>query len=371
MRSVIEICLNCGSSLIGESGHPTESRQTAFDPSHGRIWEICPNCGFWNLHPMEERWELLERLEQQFAEARSRVSNGAIAQAETASGGLLFRLGNTQLPDLARFRYLDSSQAISRRRYRGFLLRLGLFGVSGFTVLMLGAESLSHALLRTFPVLSRNASLLCSGLILYALSRVAIRYWVRPRHRRLDQKPVVTVVTDSGPAVVRWCHLRLVKICSSAQDMSWSLRIVSDKGEQEMCGPAAEFYVSLLHARVGMPLYSKSEIEQALRLIDASGGASAFLDSFAREGRSQSNSSGRTCIGLMQAPRMKRFAAAIAADECLDRRNTEADIESLRTAARSAGEIAGIADDLLLPSAVTDALQRLRSKLSNRFPSAS
>lgn len=65
----------------------------------------------------------------------------------------------------------------------------------------------------------------------------------------------------------------------------------------------------------------------------------------------------------MQSPKAFRVAAAIAVDQCLDRRRTEAEIQSLRRTAASASEIAEIADDLFLPKAVIDSLGYLRSKL--------
>jgi hypothetical protein len=234
--------------------------------------------------------------------------------------------------------------------------------------LTLGAWSLSHGLAQVFPSISRDMALLGSGLAIVGLNKEVVRYWIRRKHGKLGQKPFMTVETDDGPAVIRWGQLRFVKVCSSAQNRSWSLCIVHDKGEFELRGPAAEFYLGLLLARVGQPLHSKSDLERALQLIKARGGAGAFLESFALGRREQSGPSERTCVGLMQSPRLYRIAAAIAVDECLDRRKTEADIESLRTAVTSAGEIASIADDLLLPSAVTDALDYLRRKFRSSSP---
>ena len=358
-----DACLNCGSSEPAKGDRSPESRRVVFDPHYGRVWAVCAQCGFWNLFPIEGRWELLSGYEQQFATARSRVSAGAIAQAETASGEVLIRIGDAPFADLARYRYLDTSYAIGRRRYRWLLFRASLVVGVSVALFELGSYSLAHGVTRVFPAVSRSLAVLGSSLVALGLVTGAIRYWFWRKGRKLARKPFLTIETDDGPALIRWGQLRFVRVCSSTLERRWSLHVVHDKGESELRGPIAEFYLGLLIARVGQPLYSKPDLERALRIIEERGGADAFLASFALGRRGQSDSSGQTCVGLFQSPRIFRIAATIAVDECLDRRATEADLASLRAAARSAGEIAGIADNLLVPNAVTDALERLRSRV--------
>src|SRR3954452_13947354 len=49
-------------------------RRLAFDAAKGRLWVICPKCERMNLTPLEERWEVIERAEELYRDARGRVT---------------------------------------------------------------------------------------------------------------------------------------------------------------------------------------------------------------------------------------------------------------------------------------------------------
>ncbi len=59
-------------------------RRLAFDPAKGRLWVVCTFCGRWNLTPLEERWEAVERCEQLYRDTWQRYSVENIRAREDA-----------------------------------------------------------------------------------------------------------------------------------------------------------------------------------------------------------------------------------------------------------------------------------------------
>jgi hypothetical protein len=311
---------------------------------------------------LEDRWEVLASCEKRFAKAAARVSIGNIAQAEAANGQVLIRLGETPHADLARFRYVDTALAADSRRFQKILLKAVLLLSGNATLVLFGIVSTVGAVKQSWP----HMATIFSCAVVGGVDVIVVRLLVRLGFAAHLRMRFMTVQTDDGPAVMRWNQVRFLRICSSIRDRSWSLRIVHEKGESEFKGPVAEFYLGVILSRLPHPIYNQSDLNAALQLIAAQGGASAFLESFAFGRADASNSGEANCVGLMQSPWIYRLAATIAVDERRDRSETEAGIESLRETATSAGEIAGIADDLLLPGAVINSLANLRRKLTKR-----
>lgn len=106
-------CLSC-SSPLPESAIPHERVRgdfLAYDPARGRLWSICRRCRSWNLAPMEERWEALEKLEgiaTRYSRAadRPRLITRTDNIALFESGRLRFiRVGETNRVEEACWRY--------------------------------------------------------------------------------------------------------------------------------------------------------------------------------------------------------------------------------------------------------------------------
>jgi hypothetical protein len=58
-------CIYCDHALgEGIPEAPSPGRRHAYDPGHGRLWEICTRCRRWNPVPLELRWETLEGWER-------------------------------------------------------------------------------------------------------------------------------------------------------------------------------------------------------------------------------------------------------------------------------------------------------------------
>ncbi len=121
-------CLFCSSDL--GSNEVLESfpvgRRLAFDAERGRLWVICRRCERWNLTPLEERWEAVERAEGLFRETPTRVSTEQIGLARLREGLELVRSGAPPRAEFAAWRYGDQ---FGRRRRR--TLTLGAAGTRG------------------------------------------------------------------------------------------------------------------------------------------------------------------------------------------------------------------------------------------------
>lgn len=276
--------------------------RVAFDPNFGRAWMVCPRCGYWALLPLEERWEVSASCEERFARAAARVTLGNISQAETANGDVLIRLGDTPYADVARYRYLDSALASDGRNFRRILFKVAIvFGVNA-ALLFLAASSLVGVVLRALPQLWTAPTQLiltaAVGAVNVALIRLSSSRLLAARLRRR----FMTIGSDDGPATMRWSHIRLLKVCSSNQDRSWSLRITHEMGESEFQGAAAELYLGVILSRLPHPVYTQHDLNGALLLIKTRGGASAFLESFALGRKDGSDCGVATCVGLMQSP---------------------------------------------------------------------
>jgi hypothetical protein len=123
-------CLSCSADL-GENqvveAFPL-GRRLAFDAWRGRLWLVCPRCRRWNLAPIEERWEPVEALEQLFRDARLRVHSENIGLARLADGTTLIRVGQALEGELAAWRY---GSELRRRRWKGVAAGVSLGVAAG------------------------------------------------------------------------------------------------------------------------------------------------------------------------------------------------------------------------------------------------
>ena len=106
LHPVYTTCLFCHADLRRDEvveSFPV-GRRLAFDPARGRLWVVCPKCERWNLTPLEERWEAIERCERLFRATRLRAGTGEIGLARLAEGTELVRIGEPQRPEVAAWR---------------------------------------------------------------------------------------------------------------------------------------------------------------------------------------------------------------------------------------------------------------------------
>jgi hypothetical protein len=79
--------------------------RVAFDTVGARLWAVCPECGRWNLAPLDAGPAALDECERVFLRARRRYGTPNIALAALADGTELVRIGPAPRPELAAWRY--------------------------------------------------------------------------------------------------------------------------------------------------------------------------------------------------------------------------------------------------------------------------
>jgi hypothetical protein len=127
-------CIFCSADL-GENDSIEEfpvGSSLAIDAWKGRLWAVCPRCERWNLAPIEERWEAVERAERLFRGTPLRVQAENIGLAELSDGTRLIRVGDSLPGELAAWRYGRQLQKRRRRYWGEFALTMGLGMLAGF-----------------------------------------------------------------------------------------------------------------------------------------------------------------------------------------------------------------------------------------------
>ncbi len=322
----------------------------AFDPARGRLWVVCRACERWNLSPLEERWEAIEQAERLYRDTRRRVSTENIGLAQLREGTTLVRIGQPQRPEFAAWRYGDQ---FGRRRTRAMLVAGA--GVAASTAVLAGG----------------------------AMAGIAIGgfgYFFVELGRRLihgsPEKIVARVRTErQGVIEVRRRHLAESTI-TPADGGVLGLNLRFKYGSARFTGPEAERIASIVLPKVNRFGGRKTEVADAVRRIEDLGNSERYLRSASRQaqtlikpmttGRSrwgaESRKSAFNKYGLYSLPTPHRLALEMALHEEAERRALEGELAELERAWAEAEEVAGIADNLLVPESVEAEFRRLKGE---------
>ncbi len=331
-------------------------QRLAFDPDKGRLWVICPHCFRWNLTPLEERWEAIEDAERLFRAARLRMSTENIGLARLRDGTDLVRIGKPQRPELAAWRY---GVQFSERRKRVMIAGAAAAGVFGA-----GAAVLPTALIAPLLLPLAVASVAIIGLGNLTGNNAIFT----PRFVQDDAGSYLLVPQDalSWTRIVgdaeRW-GLRVPFVDERPDRVRRALDFINHgaRGERVLHGDRA-----LEAARALLPLVNGTganarAIEGAVSLVSEWGDAShgfAWAASRAHEWSLHTQFGDPGSLSFL--PREVRLALEMSAFEEYERRALAGELADLERAWRQAEEVAAIADDLLTPSPVLRALNRLR-----------
>jgi hypothetical protein len=341
-------CIFCNQSL-GTNG-ALESfavgRRVAFDAAKGRLWVVCRKCERWNLTPLEERWEAVEEAERLYGDTRKRVATEQIGLARLADGTELVRIGAPLRPEFAAWRYGDQ---FGRRRRRQMLL-------AGAGVTALGGLALGGAVL--------GMSIGGFGWILAQLGRVAVQGG--------DETIVARVPTEDGTVLpVRRRHLAESTL-THASDGALAIDLRYKNGMSRFEGPEAMRVASIVIPAVNRFGGSRDTVSAAVNEIEQIGGPERYVEQLARRAHVQTAVRGRPHrygrkgrigrTGLYGLTTVDRLALEMALHEEAERRAMHGELAELERAWRDAEEVAAIADDLLVPSGVRAALDRMRGK---------
>ena len=306
-------------------------RRLAFDAERGRLWVVCRKCERWNLTPLEERWEAVEDCERIFRGTRVRVSTENIGLARHPEGLTLVRIGEPLRPEFAAWRYGDQ---FGRRRRR-----VGLYTAAG-----LGAAAAGGWVVGT----------VVAGSILMMLL-IGTPWQQRRKVVEIPRDGRRTIVVRSMD--VSTARLRL------AEDGA-SLRLqVSDYssllGEQIWLeGEDARQVAGVILPAVNKAGGKKRTVADAVELIEAAGGPERLVTDLASSDDFNMNDGSPGYIWKMPVP--TRLALEMALHEEQERRALEGELWLLERAWEEAEEIAGIADNLLLPEGAHDFVREHR-----------
>ncbi len=339
-------CLFCTKPLGANEvlEHFPVGRRIAFDGAKGRLWVVCRQCARWNLTPLEERWEAIEEAERLFRGTRLRVSTDNIGLAKLSEGLELVRVGKPQRPEIAAWRYGDQ---FGRRRRRG-LVTAGLIAVGG------GA------------VLAGGAAVGMSAFMGAQLGRVAWRFV----EHGLPMETVARFRLGHGTLIeVKRRHLRSTSI-RVGTDGSFGLDLEHSVGELRLDGAEARRVAAMILPAVSRLGGTRDEIQQAVERLERAGDAERYLAQAARHGQRISRHARGTMreqpddyeTGLLALSTPFTLALEMALHEEQERRALEGELAELEAAWRDAEEIGAIADSLLLPTWVEDALARMKKK---------
>ncbi|HEX5438981.1 MAG TPA: hypothetical protein VFW98_17650 [Gemmatimonadaceae bacterium] len=329
-------CIVCYSTLGANETieHFPVGRRLAFDAERGRLWVVCPRCGRWNLSPLEERWEAIEECERRFRGTVLRHSTAHIGLARLPDGVDLIRVGRPLRPEMAAWRY-------GRRfagRFRRAQLTLGAAGVGGGAAILSGLA----------------VGVLTPGLMAGAALTASAGWWLR-------QQRVLFRVPFRGQVLrVRARDLSETQFVPIERGDQWSLRLAHRDGASHLEGEEAVRVMARALAPMNGGGAGASTVEQAVARLEVFGDRARM---FAFMARTPGYMATPQHLGVLaKLPAAQRLALEMMVQEDSEERALSGELAALEEAWREAEEVAGIADDLLVPEAVTSWVARHRRR---------
>ena len=305
-------------------------RRLAFDAAKGRLWVVCRKCERWNLTPLEERWEAVEKCEKIFRDTRIRIATENIGLARHPEGLELVRIGRPLRPEFAAWRYGDQ---LGRRRRRRIATYTTLGGM------LVGASA--------FAGVTGGLGAAASVLTYYNFYHFIPVTRFRPsdgRLRRLNHVCAFSTVVDLVDGGLR------TRTASGMFPRNWGKFEWFEGNDARRALDAVMPWVNTLSGR-------PDTVQSAVAELERQGHAERFVTEVL--GRKESRSLKDGCH-LGNLPKPTRLAFEMALHEEDERRAFEGELWRLEQAWREAEEIAAIADNLLLPRGAEQFFRRRR-----------
>lgn len=340
-------CLFCNQSL--GANEVVESfpvgRRLAFDQKRGRLWVVCRKCEKWNLTPLEERWDAIETCERLFRDTRKRVSTDNIGLAKVSEGLELVRIGEPQRPEFAAWRYGDQ---FGRRHRRATIVGSGMVAIS------FGALAT-----RYYPGFTPSALVLAVGY----WSSMAMTYGQIIAQNRRRRRLMTSIHMPAGKVFKLKPFDRFQVIPDSGPE-GWALDVHHSAGAILLKGDAALRAMTKVMAHMNREGGSRKVITAAVNRIESIGDPHKLFRWVAQQEKKQEAEWWRTGAGpgVHNIPGEIRLAMEMSANEENERIALEGELAVLEEAWKEAEEIAGIADNLVLPTTVERGLIGLRSR---------
>jgi len=341
-----QTCLFCHRSLGSNDAisHFPVGRRIALDVQRGRLWAICKTCGAWNLAPIGERWEAIEECEAVFASSRLRVRSANIGLAQVPRAMELVRIGSADDPEFAGWRYGSRL----RHRHRWALLMTGAAVFAG-----------------SVAALSAGAVMLALATVVGAVAFTPVFFAWDWLESHLDDRVVARVHPPDGQArQLLEQHVGAVELVPACGDETWGVTVPHRSGSFEVRGAVAKQLVSQLLARLNRRGGSRRRVSESVALIAEAGSPEKFI-AWAIDVREERRRNGELFrsadLGAFGLTDTERLALEMAVNEDLERAAAASELLALTNAWRDAEEVASIADDLLMPDRIRNALARLRA----------
>jgi len=336
-------CIHCCEDLGTNEAieHFPVGRRLAFDSERGRLWVICPHCARWNLTPLEERWEAVEECERLFRGQRLRAQTTNIGFVALKDGTGLVRIGRPLRPEFAAWRY---GREFSRRHTRAVI------GVSAVALASAGVV----------------AGSLYVGALAFVLPHVGVAAWSLARNGLL-RAPLHTEV-PRGPGRAWTVNGDGTMILpDDASSSGWQLSLRHHFGRVELRGAEAHRMLATILARFNRAGGDDALVRDAVTRVEHKPGDALFRDLavwsegiWAIDEERQKAWNDRIIKGEADRPKnraglshlepARRLALEMALHEHTEQRALNGELADLEQAWREAEEVAGIADDLLLPA---------------------
>lgn len=335
--SMYRRCLVCDHEFAANEAleHLNRGRKVAFDPEKGRLWLICRACSRWSLVPIESRWEALEELEKLVrdkARLLSRTDNVALLRAGPLE---IVRVGRANLREEAWWRY---GRELRQRRER--FKRLSAAGTVGAVAAIAGSWATGGlGFVGAWLVWDRAPALVTGGARWLRFGNTAWRgdgecmRCGRPIERvsYSERQSLVLTAEDESPGVIVSCpeceRARKSGLLLQGQEAARTLRRVL--GYHHFAGA------------------SGGRVDQAVRLIEASGGPERLPSRILKRGKP---------LGAMG--KVGRFALEIAVHEESERRLLAMELAELEAHWRREEELARIMDGELTPLPLLESFRR-------------
>ncbi len=320
-------CAFCSGALGGDGGASGlgVGRRFACDGWKSRAWVICQRCGRWNLTPLEDRLDTVAALERMAAAGRVAATTDQVALVRAGACDVV-RVGKPPRIEIAGWRYGERLKARERERLK-VVVPVAAVAVGASIALNLAAGGSMGVFLFQVPQLGNQAYTWMVG------------------NRKLTVEP--PVCARCGAIMhLKARHIQDARISHSAhEDLGLLLRCPRCAGEGALLhGAEAEHALraglTYVNLRKGRRVRRKAE--EAAAYVESHGGPERMLVAAARQ---------EVRVGALRGP--EGLALEMAVDE-------QAEVRELEREWRRAEEIARIADDLLVPPAVADDLERLK-----------
>lgn len=356
-------CLFCHTDLgVNETvAECPVGERLAFDARRGRLWVVCTRCGRWNLTPLEERWEAIDRCEQLFRDTWQRYTVDNVGLARTKSRLELVRIGEARPPEIASWRYGARLQrwARSAEPARGLARRGGRWIARRISAVMAHAASVA-------------------GLSESAVLRVSTM-------RRANAVLAHGTDDDGRRIVIRYSHLARAELIRPAHDLPWRLRVAHDDGQSMLAEASGLHTAGKLLATLNFAAASNAEVQWAIAKLGDATDPSGFFTRIAslairtewgihpdapldapsepvaataserlalhlasRSFWGHGGTGSEPAMPLYRLPSANRLALEMAANEDAERRALEGELGELREAWKEAEEIAAIADNMFV-----------------------